>query len=116
MQLAMAASSLSVIALAVTRTPLTLALTAFFTALCGQSVKVTNDALVQSKINDIFRGRVFAVYDVVVNFAIVFGGLLAAFLLPRNGDTWTLPTVVGVAYLATSVVILRRSKFFIRST
>jgi MFS family permease len=78
-------------------------------------VKVTNDALVQSKIDDIFRGRVFAVYDVVVNFAIVFGGLLAAFLLPTNGDTWTLPTVIGVGYLATSLIILRPSKFFIRS-
>lgn len=115
MQLAMGACSLSVIALALTRTPFSLALTAFFTALCGQSVKVTNDALVQSKIDDIFRGRVFAVYDVVVNFAIVFGGLLAAFLLPTNGDTWTLPTVIGCAYLATSLIILRPSKFFIRS-
>ena len=114
-RLAMAAASVSVIALAIARTPLTLALTAFFTALCGQSVKVTNDALVQSKIDDIFRGRVFAVYDVVVNFAIVFGGLLAAFLLPTNGDTWTLPTVIGVGYLATSLIILRPSKFFIRS-
>ena len=114
-RLAMAAASVSVIALAVARTPLTLALTAFFTALCGQSVKVTNDALVQSKIDDIFRGRVFAVYDVVVNFAIVFGGLLAAFLLPTNGDTWTLPTVIGFGYLATSIIILRPSKFFIRS-
>jgi MFS family permease len=114
-RLAMAAASLSVIALAVARTPLTLALTAFFTALCGQSVKVTNDALVQSKIDDIFRGRVFAVYDVVVNFAIVSGGLLAAFLLPTNGDTWTLPTVIGIGYLATSMIILRPSKFFIRS-
>ena len=105
MQLAMGASALSVIALALTRTSLTLALTAFFTALCGQSVKVTNDALVQSKIDDIFRGRVFAVYDVVVNFAIVFGALLAAVLLPSNGDTWTLPTVVGIGYLATSLII-----------
>jgi hypothetical protein len=50
-----------------------------------------------------------------VNFAIVFGGLLAAFLLPTNGDTWTLPTVIGVGYLATSLIILRPSKFFIRS-
>ena len=114
-RLAMAAASLSVIALAIARTPLTLALTAFFTALCGQSIKVTNDALVQSKIDDIFRGRVFAVYDVVVNFAIVFGGLLAAFLLPVDGDTWTLPAVIGVGYFITSTTLLRPSKFFIRS-
>ncbi|MFM9150719.1 MAG: MFS transporter [Candidatus Planktophila sp.] len=112
-RLAMLAASISVGALVFARTPLTLAITAFFTALCGQSVKVTNDALVQSKIDDIYRGRVFAVYDVVVNFAIVSGGLLAAFLLPTNGDSWTLPAVIGVGYLATSLIILRPSKFFI---
>lgn len=114
-RLAMIAASISVIALIITRTSLTLALTAFFTALCGQSVKVTNDALVQSKIDDIYRGRVFAVYDVVVNFSIVSGALIAALLLPTNGDTWTLPVVVGLGYLITALTILRPSKFFIRS-
>lgn len=112
---AMLAASVSVISLAFTRTSLTLALTAFFTALCGQSVKVTNDALVQSKIDDIYRGRVFAVYDVVVNISIVSGALIAAILLPTNGDTWTLPAVVGFGYLLTALTILRPSKFFIRS-
>jgi MFS family permease len=112
---AMLAASISVISLAFTRTSLTLALTAFFAALCGQSVKVTNDALVQSKIDDIYRGRVFAVYDVVVNISIVSGALIAAVLLPTNGDTWTLPAVVGSAYLLTALTILRPSKFFIRS-
>lgn len=114
-RLAMIAASISVIGLIITRTSLTLALTAFFTALCGQSVKVTNDALVQSKIDDIYRGRVFAVYDVVVNFSIVSGALIAALLLPTNGDTWTLPVVVGLGYLITALTILRPSKFFIRS-
>ena len=114
-RLAMLAASVSVIGLALTRTTLTLALTAFFVALCGQSVKVTNDALVQSKIDDIFRGRVFAVYDVVVNLSIVSGGLLAALLLPQNGDSWLLPTVIGFGYLLTALTLLRPSKFFIRS-
>jgi len=112
---AMLAASVSVIGLALTRTTLTLALTAFFTALCGQSIKVTNDALVQSKIDDIFRGRVFAVYDVVVNLSIVSGALLAAILLPTNGDSWLLPTVVGLGYFLTAITLLRPSKFFIRS-
>ena len=112
---AMLAASVSVIGLALTRTTLTLALTAFFTALCGQSIKVTNDALVQSKIDDIFRGRVFAVYDVVVNLSIVSGALLAAHLLPTNGDSWLLPTVVGLGFFLTAITLLRPSKFFIRS-
>jgi hypothetical protein len=54
---------------------------AFFTAFCGQNLKVTNDALVQSKIDDYYRGRVFALYDVIVNGAIVSGAIIAALLL-----------------------------------
>ena len=110
-RLAMAAASVSVIALAIARTPLTLALTAFFTALCGQSVKVTNDALVQSKIDDYYRGRVFAVYDVVVNGAIVSGGLIAALLLPTSGLTASVPLCISGAYLLVAVVVLRSAKF-----
>jgi MFS family permease len=60
--------------LVISQTEIALALTGFFVALCGQNVKVTNDALVQSKIDDYYRGRVFAVYDVLVNGAIVSGG------------------------------------------
>jgi MFS family permease len=71
MRLSVIAASMSALTLVIDRTPFLLAVTAFLTALCGQSVKVTNDALVQSKIDDYFRGRVFAVYDVVVNGAIV---------------------------------------------
>ncbi len=94
-----------------TRTQTTLTLTAFFTALCGQSLKVTNDALVQSKIDDIYRGRVFSVYDVVVNGAIVTGGLVAAFLLPLSGDTVVVPLVVFALYLIAALGLLNRPPF-----
>jgi MFS family permease len=91
-----------------------LAATAFFTALCGQSLKVTNDALVQSKIDDFYRGRVFAVYDVVVNFAIVTGALFAAWILPLSGDSWLLPLLIAIAWFVVANVTLRPSKFFLR--
>ncbi len=47
MQLAMGASSLSVIALALTRTPLSLALTSFFTLIFGLIFRVSNGSLLQ---------------------------------------------------------------------
>ena len=97
--------------LIITRTQTTLTLTAFFTALCGQSLKVTNDALVQSKIDDIYRGRVFSVYDVVVNGAIVTGGLVASFLLPLSGDTVVVPLVVFALYLIAALGLLNRPPF-----
>jgi MFS family permease len=94
------------------RTPVTLALAAIVTALFGQSLKVTNDALVQSKIDDIYRGRVFSVYDVVVNGAIVSGAVIAALLLPNTGDNFLVPLLVAATYLAAGLRLLRRRVFF----
>jgi MFS family permease len=108
---AMFASALSPVFLAIWQTEVALAVTAFLTAFCGQNVKVTNDALVQSKIDDYYRGRVFAVYDVVVNSAIVSGGLIAALLLPTSGVTAKVPLFVMGAYLLVALVVLRPSKF-----
>jgi MFS family permease len=108
---AMFASALSPIFLAIWQTQVALSVTAFLTAFFGQNIKVTNDALVQSKIDDYYRGRVFAVYDVVVNSAIVSGGLIAALLLPTSGVTAKVPLFVMSAYLLVAVVVLRSSKF-----
>ena len=114
MRISIAAASVSALILVIDRTPVLLATTAFFTALCGQSLKVTNDALVQSKIDDVFRGRVFAVYDVLVNGAIVTGALIAAWILPLSGDTWVLPLMIAIAWALVAVVVLRPSKFFLK--
>ena len=113
-RLSIAAASVSALFLVIDRTPTLLAATAFFTALCGQSVKVTNDALVQSKIDDVFRGRVFAVYDVLVNGAIVTGALIAAWILPISGDSWILPLMVSVVWALVALVLLRPTKFFLK--
>ena len=93
-----------------------LLLTGFLTGACGQGVKVTNDALVQSQIVDQYRGRVFAVYDVMVNSAIVSGALIAALLLPKNGAGGLLPLVVSISYLVVAVVLLRPKYFHSTAT
>jgi MFS family permease len=87
--------------------------TAFFVGMCGQAVKVTNDALVQSQIADEYRGRVFAFYDIAVNGAIVTGAVVAAITLPASGISVLLPFITILIYGSTSLVLLRRSKFFI---
>lgn len=87
--------------------------TAFFLAACGQAVKVTNDALVQSQIADEYRGRVFAFYDVAVNSAIVFGAVVAAVILPTSGKSFGLPLLTIVIFGIASLILLRRTKFFI---
>jgi len=111
MKYAMFASAASPLILAMWQTQIALGITAFFTAFFGQNLKVTNDALVQSKIDDYFRGRVFAVYDVVVNGAIVSGGLIAALLLPQSGVSSVVPLCVSAAYLLVALRLLRSSVF-----
>jgi MFS family permease len=109
---AMIASACSPLILAATQTEIGLCVTAFLTAFFGQNIKVTNDALVQSKIDDYHRGRVFAVYDVVVNGAIVSGGLIAALLLPPSGLSRIVPLAVSAAYLLIAFILLRPAKFY----
>ena len=112
MRFAMVASALGPLFIVFTRTPLTLTCAGFVTALFGQSLKVTNDALVQSKIDDIYRGRVFSVYDVVVNGAIVSGAVIAALLLPNTGDAFLVPLIVTALYLIAGARLLRGRVFF----
>jgi MFS family permease len=92
-------------------TEFTMTASAFLVGLCGQGIKVTNDALVQSKINDAYRGRVFAFYDVAVNAGIITGAIGAALLLPDNGATYLLPVLIAVAYLFAATVLMRKANF-----
>jgi MFS family permease len=110
-RLMMLGSAFPPLLLVLTITPISLYLAGFLTSLCGQSLKVTNDALVQSKIDDYYRGRVFAVYDVVVNGAIVSGALLAALVLPTSGKSMLVPSIVSALYFAAYSIFLRPSKF-----
>ena len=111
MRLSILASAPAPIILAVTQNQITLIITAFLISFFGQNLKVTSDALAQSRIDDYYRGRVFAVYDVVVNAAIVTGGLIAALLLPSSGVSSVVPLCVTVVYALAGVRLLRRSLF-----
>jgi MFS family permease len=85
----------------------TFLIAAFTLALFGQAVKVTNDALVQSSIDDEFRGRTFAFYDVAVNIGIMVGALSAALLLPKSGQSALVLVLLAFVSLLTSGFVLR---------
>jgi len=89
---------------------------AFLVGLCGQGIKVTNDALVQSKIKDEYRGRVFAFYDITVNAGIVTGAIGASLLLPDNGVTSILPIIIAIIYLFAALLLMKKSKFSAAAT
>lgn len=107
----MIGSAVSPLFLAVSASPTSLYIAAFLTSFFGQSLKVTNDALVQAKIDDIYRGRVFAVYDVLVNGAIVSGAVLAALVLPTSGKAPLVPLMISLVYLVALILLLRPAKF-----
>ena len=91
--------------------PWSLILSAFCLGAVGQAVKVTADALLQSKTIDIFRGRVFAFYDVVVNSSLVLGAFLGALLLPTSGISKTMPLTLALIYLFYVSIVLNKKKF-----
>jgi MFS family permease len=65
-----------------------------------QAMKVCVDTLVQTSIDDEFRGRVFSLYDTSFNLSFVGGALLAAFVLPTNGKSLPALIAMSVGYLA----------------
>lgn len=105
------ASALAPLLLSIDQNEIALLTTGFLVSACGQGLKVTNDALVQSRIIDEFRGRVFAVYDVIVNFAIVSGAIIAALLLPNSGESGTVPLVMAVLYIVVALTLLNPKRF-----
>ncbi len=110
------ASALAPLALSIDQNEFALLATGFLVSACGQGLKVTNDALVQSRIVDEFRGRVFAVYDVIVNFAIVSGAIIAALLLPNSGQSGTVPLLMAALYIFVAFTLLNPKRFFAPAT
>ncbi len=110
-RISLLASAVLPIALAFNQNQFFLVATGFFAGMAGQGVKVTNDALVQSKIADQFRGRVFAVYDVIVNAGIVGGAIVAALVLPSDGISSLLPALIAIAYILFALIFLRGKSF-----
>jgi hypothetical protein len=55
------------------------------------------------------------VYDVLVNAAIVSGGLIAALMLPTSGVTPWVPALVSASYLLVALRLLRPEKFFLKA-
>lgn len=80
-----------------------LLLAAFVLGLASQGVKICVDTLVQTSIDDAFRGRVFSIYDVVFNVAFVAAAAVAVLVVPPDGRSTGLLAGISVGYAATAV-------------
>jgi hypothetical protein len=84
-----------------------MALGSFVMGFSGQAVKIAGDTVLQQQITDDYRGRVFSLYDVALNVALVSGIFVTAFLAPASGVTPALWLLVAALLLATAVWSLR---------
>lgn len=82
---------------------------AAFLGLAGAAVKITADTFVQEFVRDEYRGRVFSIYDVVVNIGLVTGVVIAAFGSPISAEAPLLLVFVGLLVTTASVIGLWRN-------
>jgi MFS family permease len=75
---------------------------AFLLGLAAQNLKICVDTLVQAHVDDELKGRVFVIYDMVFNVALVVAAVLAALVLPTNGKSVLALVVLAACYLAVA--------------
>jgi MFS family permease len=62
--------------------------------LCRQGVAICATTILQEEVDDAYRGRVFAFYDMMFNVTFVIGAALGAAFMPATGHS---PALVGLA-------------------
>ncbi|MET9130550.1 MFS transporter [Streptomyces antibioticus] len=88
-------------------TQATMFVAAFVLGLVTQGAKIATDTIVQSSVEDRFRGRIFSLYDVLFNVAFVGAAGVAALMLPPNGRSPALVVTVAVIYAAVAGAMAR---------
>ena len=82
----------------------TLVIASFLLGLGSQSLKICVDTLVQAHVDDEYKGRVFVIYDMIFNAALVGAAVLGALILPVDGVSVPIFVGVAVAFLLTAVL------------
>ena len=87
-----------------------LVLAALLLAFTSQAIKISIDTLVQQDVADAFRGRVFALYDMLFNVALVIAAALTAAALPENGYSPASIGAVAAGWLLLAGLYVRSSR------
>ncbi|MGW0967874.1 MFS transporter [Streptomyces sp. NPDC002516] len=80
---------------------------AFLLGVTTQGAKIATDTIVQSAVDDGFRGRIFSVYDVLFNVAFVGAAAVAALMLPPDGRSVALVLTVAAVYASIAASMAR---------
>ncbi|HEX2314994.1 MAG TPA: MFS transporter, partial [Thermomonospora sp.] len=76
---------------------------AFLLGVVSQGVKLSVDTILQETVADAYRGRVFAVYDMLFNAPFVAAAAVAAALVPADGRSYPMLLALIAAYAAASL-------------
>ncbi|MFJ4920512.1 MFS transporter [Streptomyces sp. NPDC088725] len=87
--------------------PVPTLIAAFALGLVTQGAKIATDTVVQTGVDDAYRGRVFSLYDVLFNVAFVGAAAIAALMLPPDGRSAPLVVTVAVLYAGVAVAVTR---------
>jgi MFS family permease len=88
------------------RLPLVL-LAALPLGFAAQGAKITVDTLVQQQVDDDYRGRVFSVYDTLINVSLVLAAVVTAVVAPESGHSVAGVWVISSGYALTALAYLR---------
>ncbi|MFI0238453.1 MFS transporter [Streptomyces sp. NPDC016845] len=109
------AASVLELALGLPFAPVPTLVAAFVLGLTTQGAKIATDTVVQSSVDDGFRGRIFSVYDVLFNISFVGAAGVAALMLPPDGRS--IPLVVFIAALYGTIALgMARSRARVKDT
>jgi hypothetical protein len=68
-----------------------------------QGIKICVDTIVQATVDDAFRGRVFALYDVIFNVVFVAAAAVGAVAIPTSGKSYVLVATISSGYVLSAL-------------
>jgi MFS family permease len=89
-------------------TPWAIVVSAFGLGITTRGVKICVDTTLQRVVPDIYRGRVFALYDVLFNAVFIAATALAAIVLPTDGRSYVVLATASLWYLLIAYSVSRR--------
>ena len=84
----------------------------FALGVVAQGVKICVDTTVQEYVDDAYLGRVFSLYDMFFNAALVLGAAVSAPFMPVDGKSYPLIALVAIGFLlaAAGYAVLTRGQ------
>ncbi len=75
--------------------------------LSAQGVKICVDTIVQTTVEDAYRGRVFSLYDVLFNVVFVAAAAVGVLIVPTSGKSYVALGLIAAGYALTALAYAR---------